>query len=475
MSCEELQIEEESVELTPEDIQLLSKYSWDMTGYTSRFGYFYLGSEKENVQGLTKWQAENIYQLIPTPPGMEDALQNMENSGRISKEKKKEIQQKNETVADAYLTRAVQEKNLLYLSFFLHGYEHRLNGKVYSFIRRNGMDPYDPALFLDMKLALQELILKKLPTFDPSKEAKFLTYLHHFIYDTFKTFRMNQESWQMPSFDIYKGIRRIAAIYNANARDEKKTIEIFCNETGLKPETAKRYLQEAIGIRARQTEKIIDWDENEQAIMEDVIPDGKGSLNHIVWNHWKGKAIRDAMEKLSWREQTILKARNAICSNCDGMMPKKEQFQFQEIGKRIMKGASEKGAEVAYHTALDRLALQLVEDGSCHIVDLHLENLEQAENKNAAATYRYRVDCDGEWGEICFDFENKKIKIQRLADWDTTRSHKYAWKVIGVIAIKGDKELPENKRLIFWAGDIGQKKKRLLLQDGSVIYLPLPR
>ena len=480
MSDTELQIEEESLQLTPEDIQLLSEYSWDMTGYTSRFGYFYLGSEKENVQGLTKWQVEHIYQLMPTPPGMEDALQNMENSGRISKEKKKEIQQKNETVADAYLTRAVQEKNLLYLSFFLHGYEHRLNGKVYSFIRRNGMDRYDPALFLDMKLALQELILKKLPTFDPSKEAKFLTYLHHFIYDAFKTFRMNQESWKVKSLDTYKDIRRIAAIYNANAQDEKKTIEIFCKETGCKPETAKRYLQEAIGIRARQTEKIIDWDENEQAIMEDVIPDGKGSLNHIVWNHWKGKVIRDAMEKLTWREQTILKARNAICSNCGGMMPRKEQFQFQEIGKRIMNGASEKGAEVAYHAALDRVAAQLIDDGACHIVDLLLENLEQAENKNAAATYRYRVDCDGEWGEIHFDFLNRKIKLQRLAEWDTTKSHRYAWEVIGFIILRMNRlrikrELPKRKRLIVWDKDIGYRKKKVRLKDGSVIYLPLPR
>ena len=79
MSEAEMQIEEESLQLTPEDIQLLSEYSWDMTEYTSRFGYFFLGSEKENVQGLTKWQAENIYQLTPTPPGMEDALQNMKN------------------------------------------------------------------------------------------------------------------------------------------------------------------------------------------------------------------------------------------------------------------------------------------------------------------------------------------------------------------------------------------------------------
>ena len=156
-------------------------------------------------------------------------------------------------------------------------------------------------------------------------------------------------------------------------------------------------------------------------------------------------------------------------------MPRKEQFSFQEISKRIMKGATDKGAEVAYHAALDRLAAQLVEDGSCHIVDLVLKNLEQAENKNAAATYLYRVDCDGKWGEIRFDFENKRIKIQRLAEWDTIKSHKYAWKVIGLIALKGNTVLPQKKRLIFWAGDIGQKKKRVLLQDGSVIYLPLPR
>ena len=150
----------EDVQLTQEDIRILSDYSWDMTGYTSRFGYFYLSSDRENVKGLTKWQAEHIFQLTPLPPGMEDALQDMEKTKRIDKEKKKEIQKQNEAIADAFLLRALQEKNLLFLSFFLHGYEHRLNGKVYSFIRRNGLDPYDPVLFLDMKLALLELILK---------------------------------------------------------------------------------------------------------------------------------------------------------------------------------------------------------------------------------------------------------------------------------------------------------------------------
>ena len=85
---------EDAVQLTQKDIQILSGYSWDMGEYTSRFGFLYLGSDKENVKGLTKWQAEHIYQLIPIPPGMEDSLQNIEKSKRIDKEKQKSIWQK---------------------------------------------------------------------------------------------------------------------------------------------------------------------------------------------------------------------------------------------------------------------------------------------------------------------------------------------------------------------------------------------
>ncbi len=186
----ELQIEETAVQLTQQDLDTLSAYSWDMTGYTSRFGFFYLGNENTDVEGLTKWQAEHIFQLTPVPPGMEDELQNMEKTKRINKEKKREILKKNEAVGDAYLTKSVEEKNLLYLSFFLHAYESRINGKVYSFLRRNGMDTYNPARFLDMKLALQEVLLKKLPTYDPCKGAKFLTYMYEFIEDAFLSFRI---------------------------------------------------------------------------------------------------------------------------------------------------------------------------------------------------------------------------------------------------------------------------------------------
>ena len=152
MSYEEIQFEEKTVQLIPEDFELLSDYSWDMTGYTSRFGFFYSGNEKADVEGLTRWQAEHIFQLTPPPPGMEDAFPNIENGKHIGKDKRKEIIKKNEAVGDAYIVQAVQEKNLRYLSFFLHAYENRINAKVYFFLRRNGIGAYDPAPFLDLKL-----------------------------------------------------------------------------------------------------------------------------------------------------------------------------------------------------------------------------------------------------------------------------------------------------------------------------------
>ena len=89
MSISKKEKKEDAVQLTQEDIQILSEYSWDMGEYTSRFGFFYLGSDKENVKGLTKWQAEHIYQLTPTPPGMEDPLQNMEKNKRRSRNRTK--------------------------------------------------------------------------------------------------------------------------------------------------------------------------------------------------------------------------------------------------------------------------------------------------------------------------------------------------------------------------------------------------
>jgi hypothetical protein len=39
------------------------------------------------------------------------------------------------------------------------------------------------------------------------------------------------------------------------------------------------------------------------------------------------------------------------------------------------------------------------------------------QKKIATAIYLYQADCDGEWGEIYFDFVNRTTEIQKLAEW----------------------------------------------------------
>lgn len=310
------------------------------------------------------------------------------------------------------------------------------------------MDPYDPVHFLDMKLALQELLLKKLPTFDPDWGAKFTTYCYEFISDALLTFRMQEECWKIDSLDIYKGVRKIAAIYNACGKDVTKAILQYCEDTGCQIQTAIRYLDEAIGIRARQTEIIVDWEEDEEAIIEDILPDGAGDLCYVLWKAQMADAVRSAMEKLSWRDQMILNFRLAICNCCGGVRPMKDRYSYREIARLIGAG-TEKAGEKAYHKAVQHLTEQLAQDNAIRVVDFELVHTEKEQKKIATAIYRYLADCDGEWGEIRFDFTKNVATILHLADWDTSRSHLYAQKIIQQIMPTNGKHLPKKQRIVF--------------------------
>ena len=97
-------------------------------------------------------------------------------------------------------------------------------------------------------------------------------------------------------------------------------------------------------------------------------------------------------------------------------------------------------------------------------MDLKLKKVVRRKKKNAAATYLYQADCDGEWGKIYIDFENKYIKIQRMAEWDTTRSHIYTWKAIGFVVANREKELAKKKRIIFGNNEIDYKRENNMIE-----------
>ena len=374
----------------------MPEYTWDMKGYASKYG-FYIS------ENLSRREAERTLQLEPEPPKESD-LNN-------------------------YIIQAQQQKDLRYLSFFLHHYEKMLNGRIYSFWRSDGNERYDPERFLDYKMTCVVAVIERFSDYDPSTGADYTTYLYPFITDALLSCRMLEESWSVDSLDQYKKIRGIAWKYRTSGETTKKTISEYAVEKNCKQETAAEYLNAAKGIRSRQSFYVSRQDEDSEETGEDVSRDDYWDYAEILWNGIKAEAIQKAFDALDYREQTLLEKRNAICMRCGRVSPMSSRSSFEELAT-LFEGSGTSGAERAYRKALDKLTTILVEEGILHAVRLKRKNITRKKKEIATAIYLYQVDYDGEWGEIYFDFVNRTTEIRKLAEWDRMISKVFSKKAI---------------------------------------------
>lgn len=374
----------------------MPEYTWDMKEYASKYGFY-------TSENLSRREAERTLQLEPEPPKESD-LNN-------------------------YIIQAQQQKDLRYLSFFLHHYEKMLNGRIYSFWRSDDNERYDPERFLDYKMTCVVAVIERFSDYDPSTGADFTTYLYPFITDALLSCRMLEESWSVDSLDQYKKIRGIAWKYRTSGENTKKTISEYAAEKNCKQETAAEYLNAAKGIRSRQSFYVSRQDEDSEETGEDVSRDDCWDYAEILWNGIKAKAIQKAFDALDYREQTLLEKRNAICMRCGRVSPMSSRSSFEELAT-LFEGSGTSGAERAYRKALDKLTTILVEEGILHAVRLKRKNITRKKKEIATAIYLYQVDYDGEWGEIYFDFVNRTTEIRKLAEWDRMISKVFSKKAI---------------------------------------------
>lgn len=374
----------------------MPEYTWDMKGYASKYGFY-------TSENLSRREAERTLQLEPEPPKESD-LNN-------------------------YIIQAQQQKDLRYLSFFLHHYEKMLNGRIYSFWRSDSNERYDPERFLDYKMTCVVAVIERFSDYNPSTGADFTTYLYPFITDALLSCRMLEESWSVDSLDQYKKIRGIAWKYRTSGENTKKTISEYAAEKNCKQETAAEYLNAAKGIRNRQSFYVSRQDEDSEETGEYVSRDDYWDYAEILWNGIKAEAIQKAFDALDYREQTLLEKRNAICMRCGRVSPMSGRSSFEELAT-LFEGSGTSGAERAYRKALDKLTTILVEEGILHAVRLKRKNITRKKKEIATAIYLYQVDYDGEWGEIYFDFVNRTTEIRKLAEWDRMISKVFSKKAI---------------------------------------------
>ena len=375
-----------------------------------------------NAHGLTMFEVTHVYQLTPPPP---------------------ELYAVNE-----YIVAAQTWHDLRFFAFFLHHIEPRLNRRVRNFLLREGLDRYDPERFLDYKQSCVLAMLECLESYDPYKGAEFLTYAYHAIGNALLQCRMMEESGSFSSLDEYKRVRGIAWLYNETGKSKGEVVSEYAKKEGCSEETAEQYLSVARINRSQVSLYVTAQDEDGEETGEDVTRDDSWDYAAILWNGTQAEAVQAAFEKLTYREQRLLEERNAICMTCGRVSPLSERKSFEELAV-MFEGSTASGAERAYRRAVEKLTVLLVETGALHAVRLRRKLVKRAKKKIAAAVYEYQADCDGEWGEIQFDFENGTVEIVQLAEWDTMVSKVFAKRVITFVQQERQNEIPKNVMIAF--------------------------
>ena len=361
----------------------------------------------EEGSGLTLLEAERAFQLLPDPP-------------------------KVETLND-YIVMAVNGDENGF-PFFLHAYEERLNRRIRGFLLREGFRNTEPDRLFEYKLACVHAMLEVLPGYDPNGGASFLTFAHHDIENAMI------------------GQRKAGRLYRENHEKTREAVKAIAEAEHCSEQTAEGHLATALKNRSRadfypRTER--DDDGNLFERDPDVSHDDCWEYASVLWGWVQAEWVQGAFGMLSFREQTLLEKRNAICMTCGRVSDWRKRVGFEDLAV-LFEGSGTSGAERAYQRAMEKMMKHLARHEVFHVLQLRLVSQEKKNKKIAAAVYSYWADYDGDWGEIRFDFLKNGIEIAKLADGDFIKSQPFAKRAIQEIrSIENDK-LPKKLAVPFW-------------------------
>lgn len=305
---------------------------------------------------------------------------------------------------------------------FLYGYEPKFNEIVHRFL---GKRAFDPETFMDCKLACAAAMLERWKGFDAGKGIQFSTFAHHDVMNALLRARMLEETGSFSNLDEYKAARRMGALMHGSS--QREAVDEFIKKRGCSEATARRFLKIAqlmlsASSLENDAEASYSWD------YVDVLCDGI-----------RAEKVREAFAKLSFREQTLLEKRSAVCMTCGRVAPLSERASFEDLAIEF-ESSSPRTAERAYRRAVEKLTLNLVELGELHAVRIE---------RVAPGTYRYQADNDGEWGEFTLDLSTGELQISSLAELDTTKTHRFANKAARYLRMHAREKLPKTVLVAF--------------------------
>lgn len=389
---------------------ILKDYSWDMDGYVQH-------SPQGEGGHLTLKDAYMAYHLLPAPPESEDGGS-----------------------TDDYIRIAKETHELKYVFFYLHENERYFNDRINRFLcsETNRVSPYR---LMDLKLACKEEVLRRFPNYDADRGTTFLTYIHRYITDVLLRFRMTEEPYSFDSLQEYKDARRIMQLFHDCGESVAKTVRVFAEQNGCTEKTAYEKLTAAWRQRNRLLPAPSNDEGEDYEQDDDLFPDHWDYVA-LLWAGMEAEKVDQAFRHLSYRDQTLLEQRNAICMNCGRVSSMSTQTSFETLAA-LFEGSGASGAERAYRRAVEKLTLHLVELGQLHCVRLKQKSAQRKGKKITAAVYAYQVDNVGEWGEIQFDLVEKSAWVEVFADNDPCDTWEITDCAINAVLECGEGKLPK--------------------------------
>lgn len=305
---------------------------------------------------------------------------------------------------------------------FLYGYEPKLNEIVRKFL---GKRAFDQETFMDYKLACAAAMLERWTDFDAGKGIQFATFAHHDVMNSLLRARMLEGAGSFSNLDEYKAARHMGALMYGSTQSE--AVDEFIKKRGCSEATARRFL------------KIAQLMLSTTSLENDAGASYSWDCVNVLWDGIRAEKVREAFAKLSFREQTLLEKRNAVCMTCGRVAPLSELASFEDLAIEF-ESSSPRTAECAYRRAVERLTLNLVELGELHVV-----RIERA----APGTYRYQADNDGEWGEFTFNTATAELQVVSLAELDTTKTHRFAKQAARYLRAHAGEKLPKRVLVAF--------------------------
>jgi hypothetical protein len=244
-------------------------------------------------------------------------------------------------------------------------------------------------------------MLERWKAFDPLIGPRFETFVRHDVQNALLRARMHEEAGSFSSLDEYKAVRQMAALMYGST--QSGALREFIKKRGCSEAAAGRFLKTAqLALNASSLEN-----DAEASCTWDYVSILHGGI--------LAEKVRAAFAKLSFREQTLLEKRCAICMTCGRVAPLSERVSFEELAIAF-EASSPRTAERAFRRAVEKLTLGLVGLGALHAVRIE---------RTPQDTYRYQVDNEGDWGKFALGPAGE-LKIIALAELDTVKTHRFA-------------------------------------------------